>query len=157
MADQQIGNSARGVPGLANAQKQFTERFPGVSESIRAGAPVGLDSDGLPRYASAASDTPELWPTMGLARKGGQLGTFEENGGGFDVQFGSSLELLDPEVEEVNDDGPVFLIGSWYYVSTTPGKLTATPPSTGNAITPIAFAVAENRLLIVPQAPVTAP
>ncbi len=151
MADQSIGNAVRGD----TRNQPFTSSY-GISESIRAGAPVNLGTDGKARHASAASDATTRWPTIGLAKHGATFGTFGDNGGNFlPVQFGDSLELTDDEVDEVNDDGPVFLVGHFYYVSdSAPGLLTATPPTGGAAVTPVGIAETTNRILILLGAPI---
>lgn len=152
MADQQIGSTARG----------FAQAFPfsanfRISENIRAGAPVNIGTDGKARHATANSDTLDRWPTIGLAKHGANFGTFEDNGGNFlPVQFGDSLDLTDTEVAAVNKDGPVFLVGSFYYVAggATPGLLTATKPTAGDAVTPVGIAETTNRIMILIGAPI---
>jgi hypothetical protein len=47
--------------------------------------------------------------------------------------------------------------GAWYYVSAaTAGKLTATPPTGSNYITPVGIAITATLMLVMPGAPILA-
>jgi hypothetical protein len=105
------------------------------------GTPVAIDDDGgLAGPANAANE-----PTcVGLARTRGVTGERTI------TQYGDVLQLTAAEWNTVGTGAGGLLDGLAYYLSETPGQITATPPVTAQSwVVPLGIAVSNTELLIL--------
>lgn len=145
MADSSVTSYAPHSPGLGSNKVRMGVGDPDISIDI--GQVIlggGGEFDGGV-YAGAAA--PEGGNVSGIATSASERGGFR--GGHVDVQFIGLLDLPTAVWDARHGFSGGLTPGAVYYLSETPGRMTATKPVTlGSFVTPIGFALNATTLQI---------
>lgn len=142
-------SNVRGAPPPPNPNS-FTARVISTVD-LPIGCPVTNRADVDGEESQTAADA----SVSGLAYPCGFLSAAGDAGGSTRVQFAGPLTLTAAQWGAIvgNSIGPGPTIGlsphTEYYLSTTPGQITSTPPSTpGEFVVPVGRALSDKTLLI---------
>lgn len=127
--------------GPAPGSNQLRAQVSDVEISVDGGEPVTGDGSGGIIFAKGNDDT--------TANVTGLAATAGENPGSVNVQFAGPLTLSTARWDHVTGQSGGLTPKAIYYLSAaTQGKLTTTPPSNPNYITPVGFALSEDTMMI---------
>lgn len=135
MSDSEIGPGGP-LPTLPNVYNPVAAvGFPHV------GTPVAINSSGEAVYANATAPG-TLAQSIGLTQAPCSAGERVP------VKYAGPLSLSAAQVAAILDTGTALTPGAPYYASTTAGKITLTPPTGSNYVTPLGTAIGDDGILI---------